>query len=220
VIRIVVAEDNLLVRQGVVRLLEAEDDLDVVAECTTHDELLDAVDAHRPDVVLTDVRMPPDHTDEGIRVAHVVGDRFPDIGVLVLSQYDEPQHALRLFERGVARRGYLLKDHVAEPEQLVTAIRDVAGGGSSIDPAIVEVMLGARNARSDSPLSRLTAREREVLAEMASGRNNSAIAASLVITVRAVERHINSIFSKLGLVDEADYHRRVAAVLLFVDPAR
>jgi DNA-binding NarL/FixJ family response regulator len=220
VIRIVVAEDNLLVRQGVVRLLEAEDDLDVVAECTTHDGLLDAVDEHRPDVVLTDVRMPPDHTDEGIRVAHVLRDQFPDIGVLVLSQYDEPQHALRLFERGVARRGYLLKDHVAEPEQLVTAIRDVAGGGSSIDPAIVEVMLGARNARSDSPLSRLTAREREVLAEMASGRNNTAIAASLVITVRAVERHINSIFSKLGLVDEADYHRRVAAVLLFVDPAR
>jgi DNA-binding NarL/FixJ family response regulator len=220
VIRIVVAEDNLLVRQGVVHLLDAEDDLDVVAECASYDELVAAVDEHRPDVVLTDVRMPPDHTDEGIRFAHALRDRFPGIGVLVLSQYDEPQHALRLFEHGVAQRGYLLKDHVAEPKQLVTALRDVAGGGSSIDPAIVEVMLRARNAKSDSPLSRLTAREREVLAEMASGRNNTAIASSLVITVRAVERHINSIFSKLDLVEEADYHRRVAAVLLFFDPTR
>jgi DNA-binding NarL/FixJ family response regulator len=215
-ITIVLAEDNLLVRRGLVELLADEPDLHVLAECTTYDEVLAAVDEHQPDILLTDIRMPPDHADEGIRAAHEVRARWPDIGVVVLSQYDDPEHALRLFDGGVKRRGYLLKDHVADPSHLATAIREVAAGGSSIDPAVVDVMLSARAARAGSPLDRLTAREREVLAEMASGRNNAAIAARLVITVRAVERHINSIFSKLDLVEETDYHRRVAAVLLFV----
>ena len=210
------AEDNLLVRRGLVDLLADEPDLTVVAECTTFDELIAAIEEHEPAVVLTDIRIPPTHVDEGIRAAQVVRERWPSMGVVVLSQYDDPEHALRLFEGGVKKRGYLLTDNVGEPSHLASAIREVADGGSSIDPAVVDVMLAARAARADSPLDRLTAREQEVLAEMAAGRNNTAIATRLVITVRAVERHINSIFSKLGLVDETDYHRRVAAVLLFV----
>lgn len=216
VIRIVVAEDNLLVRHGIVGLLAGEPDLTVVAQAGSLDELLAAVAEHSPDVVLTDIRMPPRHRDEGVLAAAALRRSHPELGVLVLSQYDDPSHALRVFEGGVARRGYLLKDHVAAPEQLVTALRTVRAGGSSIDPTVVEGMLGARAAAAGSPLRRLTPREREVLAEMASGHNNTAIAASMVLTVRAVERHINSIFAKLGLGEETDYHRRVRAVLLFL----
>jgi DNA-binding NarL/FixJ family response regulator len=216
VIRAVVCEDNLLVREGIVTLLAAEPDIAVVAQAGALDEALAAVAEHDPDVVLTDIRMPPTHTDEGVRVAAALRRSHPELGVVVLSQYDDPDHALRVFDGGVACRGYLLKDSVAAPEQLVTAVRTVAAGGSSIDPLVVEAMLGARAAGVDSPLGRLSPREREVLAEMASGRNNAAIAGRLVLTVRAVERHINSIFAKLGLAEEADTHRRVRAVLLFL----
>ena len=211
-----VAEDNLLVRQGIVGLLDVEPDIEVVAKVSNLDELLDAVADHAPDMVLTDVRMPPGHSDEGVRAAAALRQSHPEMGVVLLSQYDDPRYAMRVFHGGVARRGFLLKDNVAAPEQLVTAIRTVASGGSSIDPVVVESMLGARSAAADSPLARLTPREREVLAEMASGRNNGAIADALFLTVRAVERHINSIFSKLTLAGEADYHRRVRAVLLFL----
>jgi DNA-binding NarL/FixJ family response regulator len=167
-------------------------------------------------VVLTDIRMLPDHSDEGVRAATILRQSHPAIGVLVLTQHDTPDFALRVFEDGTAGRGYLLKEHVAEPDQLVFALRHVAEGGSSIDPTIVETMLAARASRRGSPLARLTPREREVLTEMAGGHNNTAIAAKLVLTVRAVERHINSIFSKLDLTEETDYHRRVRAVLLFL----
>jgi DNA-binding NarL/FixJ family response regulator len=215
-LRVVVAEDNLLVREGIVGLLALESDIEVMVQCTSYDGLLAAVDEFEPDVVLTDIRMPPDHTDEGVRAATMFRESHPDVGVLVLTQHDTPDFALRVFEGGAAGRGYLLKDHVAEPNQLALALRHVAEGGSSIDPTIVETMLAARASRSGSPLSRLTSREREVLAEMAGGHNNTAIAAKLVLTVRAVERHINSIFSKLDLTEETDYHRRVRAVLLFL----
>ena len=215
-IRVVVAEDNLLVRQGVVALLSRLPDVTVVAECGDLVGLMEAVDDAAPNLVLTDIRMPPDHTDEGVRAATALRQSHPELGVVVLSQHDDPAYAMRVFGDGVARRGYLLKDHVAAPDQLAQAIRTVAAGGSSIDPAIVESMLRARRSESGSVLSALTPREREVLAEMASGRNNSAIAEHLFLTVRAVERHINAIFAKLGLAEEPDYHRRVRAVLLFL----
>jgi DNA-binding NarL/FixJ family response regulator len=214
-LRVVVAEDNLLVREGIVGLLALETDIDVVAQCTSYDTLLAAVDELDPDVVLTDIRMPPTGTDEGIRAANSLRERTR-ASVSDAQQHDTPDFALRVFEEGAAGRGYLLKEHVAEPDQLVFALRHVAEGGSSIDPTIVETMLSARAARRGSPLARLTPREREVLAEMAGGHNNTAIAAKLVLTVRAVERHINSIFSKLDLTEETDYHRRVRAVLLFL----
>jgi len=216
VIRLVLAEDNLLVRAGIGGLLASEPDIDLVAECVSYDELIAAVDKHHPDVVLTDIRMPPLHTDEGIRAAREVQVRNPGTGVVVLSQYDTPEYALRLFADGVAGRGYLLKDHIADGDQLSAAVRAVAGGGSSIDPTVVQSLITARSSSAGSPLTRLTPREHQVLAEMASGRNNAAIARSLVLTVRAVERHINAIFAKLGLTDEEDYHRRVRAVLLFL----
>lgn len=218
-IRVVVAEDNLLVRQGVIALLAGAPDIEVVAECGDLESALAAVDDHQPDLLLTDIRMPPDHADEGVRAAVQLRGSRPDVGVLLLSQYDEPSYATRVFADGVAGRGYLLKDHVGAPEQLVTAIREVSAGGSSIDPTIVESMLRAHHVGRDTALARLTTREREVLAQMASGRNNSAIAAQLVLTVRAVERHINSIFAKLGLAEEPDYHRRVRAVLLYLAEA-
>jgi DNA-binding NarL/FixJ family response regulator len=213
---VILGEDDFIAREGISRLLESLDGFELAAACGDLESLEDAVERERPDAVLTDIRMPPTHTDEGVRVAAALRRSHPGLGVVVLSQYDDPDHALRVFDGGVARRGYLLKDSVAAPEQLVTAVRTVAAGGSTIDPLVVEAMLGARAAGVDSPLARLSPREREVLAEMASGRNNSAIAARLVLTVRAVERHINSIFAKLGLAEEEDYHRRVRAVLLFL----
>lgn len=215
-IRLVLAEDNLLVRAGISGLLAIEPDIDLVAQCVTYDELIAAVDRHRPDVLLTDIRMPPLHTDEGIRAAREVQLRHPGTGVVVLSQYDAAEYALRLFADGVAGRGYLLKDHLADGDQLCTAVRTVADGGSSIDPTVIETLIAVRASTAASPVARLTPREHQVLAEMASGRNNAAIAQSLVLTVRAVERHINSIFAKLGLTEEHDYHRRVRAVLMFL----
>jgi DNA-binding NarL/FixJ family response regulator len=214
-LRVVIAEDNFLIREGVRELLATAPDVEVVASCGDMDSLLEAVERERPDVVLTDIRMPPTETDEGIRAAEKLRDTAPDLGVVVLSQYDEPDYALALLERGARGRGYLLKQRVSDLEQLVAALREVARGGSVIDPKIVEGLVAARS-RVGSPLDQLTARESEVLSEMAQGKNNAAIAATLVLTERAIERHINSIFSKLGLTQEKDVHRRVKAVLLFL----
>jgi DNA-binding NarL/FixJ family response regulator len=211
-LRLVVADDNLLVREGVRSLLDDEPDMDVVASAGDLDGLLSAVAHHRPDVVVTDVCMPPTQTDEGIRAAQAIRADLPEVGVVVLSQYDDPAYATGLLDQGVAGRAYLLKERVGEPGQLVAAVRAVAGGGSVIDPRVVEVMIGTT--RRKGPLDTLTPREREVLALMATGANNQAIADQLVVTVRAVERHINAIFAKLGLTEENDYHRRVRAVLL------
>ena len=215
-IRVVLAEDHYLVREGVRRLLETEPELEVAAVCSDLGSLLAAVDAERPDVVLTDIRMPPGDADEGIQAAERLRETHPDIGVVVLSQYTNPGYALALLEHGSARRAYLLKERVDDLEQLVAAIRAVAEGGSVIDPKVVETLVDARSRRADSPLQYLTPRESEVLAEMAQGRNNASVAAALGLSERAVEKHINSVFSKLGLSEEPDVHRRVKAVLLYL----
>jgi DNA-binding NarL/FixJ family response regulator len=215
-IRLVVADDSLLVREGIVRMLDLEPDLEVVATCADHPELMAAVDRESPDVVLTDIRMPPTGTDEGIRAAAELRERHPDVGVVVLSQYVEPAYAVTLFDAGSEGRAYLLKERVSDPAELVTAVRGVASGGSVIDPKVVEVLVSARSRPKESPLRFLTPRESEVLAEIARGKNNAAVAASLGLSERAVEKHINSLFAKLHLTEEPDVHRRVKAVLLYL----
>jgi DNA-binding NarL/FixJ family response regulator len=215
-IRVVLAEDSFLLRESVQRLLSTEPDLEVVAACEDYDSLMAAVETESPDVVLTDIRMPPTGTDEGVRAAAELRAQHPEIGVVVLSQYAEPAYALALLEEGSQGRAYLLKERVSDLDQLAGAIRQVADGGSVIDPAVVDALVAARARPADSPVDRLTPRERETLAEMAQGKNNAAIAASLVLSERAVEKHINSIFSKLDLSEEPDVHRRVKAVLLFL----
>ncbi len=216
VVRVVVAEDSLLVREGFVSWQGAPGELELVALCEDLPSLLDAVDQHKPDVVLTDIRMPPTGTDEGIRAAAELRERHPDVGVVVLSQYVEPGYALALLDEGSDRRAYLLKERLADADQLTRAILEVAGGGSVIDSKVVESLVTARSAATASTLDRLTPRERDVLAEIAQGRNNAAVAAELVLSERAVEKHINSLFSKLGLTEEPDVHRRVKAVLLYL----
>ena len=208
-----IAEDNLLVREGVVRLLETQDDIEVVGAFEDYDTLMAGVDAIIPDVVITDIRMPPTGTDEGVRAASVLRERHPEIGVVVLSQYVEPAYALALLESGSDGRAYLLKERVSDVDMLLRAIQAVADGGSVIDPRVVEALVSARS-RHSSPLEFLTPRENEVLAEMAQGRNNAGIASTLGLSERAVEKHINSLFSKLGVSEESDSHRRVKAVLL------
>ena len=215
-LRVVVADDALIVREGVLRVLEHADDIEVVATACDYDEAIAAVDANTPDVLITDIRMPPTGTDEGIRAAIELRDRHPRLAVLVLSQYVEPQWALDFLDGGTERRGYLMKERVGDPSQLVGAIRQVAAGGSVVDPKVVEALIAGRSRHGSSPLDRLTPREREVLAEIAQGKNNAAIAASLVLSSRAVEKHINSLFSKLGLTGDTDTHRRVAAVLMYL----
>jgi DNA-binding NarL/FixJ family response regulator len=215
-LRIVIAEDNYLVREGLARLLQTHDDLEIVGTCADYASLLETAEATEPDVVLTDIRMPPGHSDEGIRAANELRRRFPDLGVVVLSQYAEPAYALALLEHGSAGRAYLLKERVSDLDQIHRAIREVASGGSVIDPLVVEALVEARTNRKDTPLRFLTPREREVLAEMAQGRNNAGIAAALVLSERAVEKHINAVFSKLGLSEEPDVHRRVKAVLVYL----
>jgi len=212
----VLAEDNYLVREGVGKLIESEPDLEVAASCADYDALLEAVEAERPDVVVTDIRMPPTGTDEGIRAANELRESHPDLGVVVLSQYSEPAYTLDFLEKGSKGRAYLLKERVSDIGQLAEAIREVARGGSVIDPMVVDALVAARSKASDSPMRLLTPRETEILAEMAQGKNNAAVAASLVLSERAVEKHINSIFSKLALSQEPDVHRRVKAVLLFL----
>lgn len=216
-LRVVMAEDSLLMREGISAVLALDDTVVVVASCTDYDELLAAVDEHVPDVVITDIRMPPTQTDEGIRAANVIRDSHPDIGVVVLSQYIEPQYAVRLLNEGSGGRAYLLKERVADPGELAAAAHRVADGGSIIDPKVVDALLEARTANGKtSIIDRLTDREREVLAEMAAGSNNAAIGEALFISPRSVEKHINSIFTKLDLSQTDDIHRRVRAVLLYL----
>ena len=215
-VRVVLAEDNYLVREGVRKLIETEPDLDIVGVCADYDALLAAAEEQQPDVVVTDIRMPPTGTDEGIRAASVLRERHPSMGVVVLSQYSEPAYALAFLDGGSRSRAYLLKERVSDIGQLASAIREVAGGGSVIDPVVVDSLVAARAKPPDSPIHRLTPREKEILSEMAQGKNNAAVAASLVLSERAVEKHINSIFSKLALSEEPEVHRRVKAVLLFL----
>jgi DNA-binding NarL/FixJ family response regulator len=215
-IRLVLAEDHYLVREGLRRLLETEPDLEVVAACGDLDSLLAAVDAERPDVVLTDIRMPPGDSDEGIQAAERLRETNPAVGVVVLSQYANPTYALALLKGGSAGRAYLLKERVDDLGQLAAAIRTVAEGGSVIDPKVVEALV-AENARGErSPLNELTPRERDVLREIAEGKNNAAIAAALFLTERSVEKVIHSIFLKLGLTWETAVHKRVKAVILYL----
>ncbi|CAN5655734.1 MAG: response regulator transcription factor [Actinomycetota bacterium] len=215
-IRVVLAEDSYIVREGVRLLFETEPELELVAVCEDLDSLMTAVEDHRPDVVLTDIRMPPSGTDEGIQAAKRLRTTSPETGVVVLSQYADPAYALSLFGDGSERRAYLLKERVGNIEQLLAAVREVAAGGSVIDPKVVEMLVSTRLAAASSRLQQLTPREREVLGEMAQGKNNAAIAAALFLTERAVEKHTNSIFSKLGLSEERNTNRRVRAVLLFL----
>jgi DNA-binding NarL/FixJ family response regulator len=215
-IRLVLAEDHYLVREGVRRLLETRPDLEVTAVCGDLGSLLAAVEAEHPDVVVTDIRMPPGDADEGIQAAELLRETNPDVGVVVLSQYANPSYALALLERGSARRAYLLKERVNDLGQLVTAIHAVAEGGSVIDPKVVEALV-AENARGEeSPLNQLTPRERDVLHEMAAGKSNAAIAEGLFLTERSVQKVIHSIFLKLGLTWEASVDKRVKAVILYL----
>lgn len=215
-VRIVMAEDSLLVREGIRNVLSAQPDFEVVAVCDDLPSLLAAVDEHEPDVVVTDVRMPPGNADEGIQAATQLRTTHPTTAVLVLSQYAEPEYALPLLAEGSNGRAYLLKERLSDPDQLAAAVRTVAAGGSVIDPQIVDVLVAARAAQPKSPLDRLTPRESEVLAEVAQGKNNAAVGAALFLTERAVEKHINSLFQKLDLTDEPDVNRRVKAVLLYL----
>ena len=215
-IRLVLAEDHYLVREGLRSLLETQPDLEIAAVCGDLESLLAAADAERPDVVVTDIRMPPGDADEGLQAAKRLRESAPEVGVVLLSQYADPGYLLSLLDGGSARRAYLLKERMKDPEQLVGAIRAVAAGGSMIDPKVVEALV-AENARGEeSPLNQLTPRERDVLRGMAEGKNNAAIAAALFLTERSVEKVIHSIFLKLGLTWEKAVNKRVKAVILYL----
>jgi DNA-binding NarL/FixJ family response regulator len=219
-IRIVLAEDQYLVREGLRRLLETRDELVVAAVCGDLESLLDAVAAERPDVVVTDIRMPPGSTDEGIQAASRLRETNPEVGVVVLSQYATPSYVLALLKAGSEGRAYLLKERVSDLDQLVSAIDAVADGGSVLDPKVVEALV-AENARGEgSPLNELTPRERDVLREMAEGKNNAAIGEALFLSERSVEKVIHSIFLKLGLTWETAVHKRVKAVVLYLAESR
>jgi len=215
--RLVVAEDAYLIREGIRSALEREkDEIEVLEYCSDLPALLRAVELHRPDVVITDIRMPPTSTDEGIQAAAALRESHPDVGVVVISQYVSPRYALRLFEHGSAGRAYLLKERVGNRIQLMEAIREVAAGGSVVDPKVVDVLVEARMRARNSQLAQLTPRELQVLAGVAAGKSNAAVAGSLFLTKRAVEKNINSIFAKLGLSDDYSVSRRVQAALLFL----
>jgi DNA-binding NarL/FixJ family response regulator len=215
-VRVVIADDSLLVREGLEHVLTARDGIDVVASCGDLPSLLEAVASTSPDVVLTDIRMPPSKSDEGILAAAALHDSHPTVGVVVLSQYAEARYALALLEAGADGRGYLLKERLHDGAQLRSAVETVATGGSVIDPKVVELLVSATAHSADSPLAELTVREREVLGEIAQGKSNAAIGESLVLTKRSVEKHINSIFLKLGLTDAESLSKRVKATLLFL----
>jgi DNA-binding NarL/FixJ family response regulator len=215
-IRVVVAEDSLLMREGIRMVIERQSDLEVVADCGDGTALLDAVRELRPDVVVTDVRMPPTHMDEGIQVATTLQESHPAIGVVVLSQYNEPAYATALLARGSAGRAYLLKERISAPDELPEAIRTVARGGSVIDPLVVEQLVQASTRAPWSPLASLSKRELEVLDHVAQGKSNGGVAAALFLSERAIEKHINALFAKLGLAQGPDINRRVTAVLLLM----
>jgi DNA-binding NarL/FixJ family response regulator len=215
-IRVVLAEDHLIVREGLRRLLETRTDIEIAAACDDLDSLLSAVETERPDVVITDIRMPPGNTDEGIQAADRLRQTDPNVGVVVLSQYATPSYALALLESGSARRAYLLKERITEPEQLVSAIHAVARGDSAIDPKVVEALVAANTRGEESRLSQLTPREHDVLREMAAGKSNAAIGETLFLAERSVEKVIHSIFLKLGLTWEDSVHKRVKAVILYL----
>jgi DNA-binding NarL/FixJ family response regulator len=215
-IRLVLADDEYLVREGLRRLLETQDDLLVTAACDDLDSLLAAVAAERPNVVVTDIRMPPGSTDEGIQAAVRLRETNPEVGVVVLSHYASPSYVLALLEGGSEGRAYLLKERVKDLDQLVAAIRAVAEGGSVMDPKVVDALVAESARGENSPLGQLTPRERDVLHEMAEGRNNASIAETLFLTERSVEKVIHSIFLKLGLTWETSVHKRVKAVILYL----
>jgi DNA-binding NarL/FixJ family response regulator len=215
-LRVVVGEDNLLVREGLVRLLSTAPDIEVVASCDDYDSVAAAIEEQQPDVVLTDIRMPPTLSDEGIRLAAELRASHPQIGVVVVSQFSEATQVLELFEGGSDRRAYLLKERLHDRAALVSAVRAVAAGASSVDAKIIDVLVYARTGVPGSRLSGLTSREREVLAEIAQGKSNSAIAESLFLTKRSVEKLVNSIFLKLDLGNSEDVSKRVKAALIFL----
>jgi DNA-binding NarL/FixJ family response regulator len=217
-IRVALAEDNTLLREGIARLLEAAEDIDLVGVAADRPELEALIEKTSPDLVVTDIRMPPTGTDEGIQIAAQLRRDRPAVGVVVLSQYADPAYALALLDGGSEGRAYLLKERVSEVDELLAAIRDVAAGGSVIDSKVVESLVATKRP-SSSDIDRLTPREREILSEMAQGKSNAAIASTLVLSTRAVEKHTNSIFSKLGLSEEIDVNRRVKAVLLYLADA-
>ena len=219
-LRIVVAEDSYLVREALVQVLESDAELELAAVADDTASLLEAIERERPDVVVTDIVMPPYRGSDGIHVATAMREAHPEMGVVVLSQYAEPGYALELFEAGSASRAYLLKERIANRAELVAAIRAVASRGSVIDPKIVDALIAARSQAGDPLVAALTAREREVLADVATGKSNSAIAESLFLTKRAVEKHINAIFMKLNLRDSDDVSRRVKATLIYLTDER
>jgi DNA-binding NarL/FixJ family response regulator len=212
-VRAVIAEDSVLLREGLSRLL-AEAGIETVAQAGDADDLLRKARAHKPDVVLTDIRMPPTQSDEGLRAARVIRDELPDTGVVVLSQYVEDAYVAELFAERADGLGYLLKDRITDVERFIESVVRVARGGSALDPEVVSYLLGRR--RREDPLAELTPREREVLALMAEGYSNAAIAEKLVVTERGVEKHVTNVFGKLGLGTQPDRHRRVLAVLAFI----
>lgn len=214
-VTVTIAEDDLLVRQGLTAIIASFDDIELAAACVDFDSLMASLESSVPDVVLTDIRMPPGQSDEGIRAANSLRTTNPDVGVIVLSQYDSPAYALALLEGGSSRRGYLLKERVSDPEYLLSSIQSVAQGGSVIDAAVVDILMARRSQKS--PLRFLTPREVEVLSQMAQGKDNRSIADALFISLRAVEKHNNSIFSKLGLTTLGGVDKRVQAVLRFLD---
>jgi DNA-binding NarL/FixJ family response regulator len=218
-LRVVIAEDNYLVREGTRRLLEDSGEVEVVAAVGAPDELLDAVERLLPDAVLTDIRMPPGHDMEGIQAAHRIRARHPQVGVVVLSQHADEAYAFQLLKDGTAGLAYLLKERVGDTDELLRALRATIAGRSVIDPVVVEALLARRGRLAHSPLATLTPRETDVVREMAEGKTNAAIAESLSVSESAVEKYANAVFSKLGLTEEPQVHRRVAAVLTFLREA-
>jgi DNA-binding NarL/FixJ family response regulator len=214
--RVVIADDSVLLREGIAALLD-DSGFEIIAQCGTADDLLMIVRSYRPDIAIVDIRMPPTHTDEGLRAAQQIRERYPGTSVLVLSQYIESGYALDLLAESAEGVGYLLKDRVSDVREFAAAVRRVADGGTALDPAVVSRLVGSR--RGKGPLDELSAREREVLELMAEGRSNQGISARLVITERAVEKHVTSIFQKLQLPAASDDHRRVLAVLTYLRAA-